>query len=105
MAFVYLISDIDRTDTYKIGLTKGKIEDRMKKLQTGNSGELMIIKYHETKHPFLIEKFLHSKYLCNSIRGEWFSITYDEVKNFNKYCEWYENIIIEMKNNPFFNKK
>lgn len=104
MAFVYLISDLDRDDTYKIGLTRGKIENRMKKLQTGNSGELMIIKYHETNYPYLIEKFLHSKFSSKSIRGEWFTISYLNVKKFNDYCNDYEKIILAMKENPFFNK-
>ena len=49
MGFVYLLGDWGKEKTYKIGVTRGKIEKRIKSLQTGNSGEIYIVDYFEKK--------------------------------------------------------
>ena len=43
--YVYLLGDFDKEGAYKIGVTRGTIERRIKKLQTGNSGEIYIVDY------------------------------------------------------------
>ena len=52
---IYFVSVIG----YKIGMTRGKIEKRIKQLQTGNSEEITLLKYHETEYPFFLENGLH----------------------------------------------
>ena len=42
MGIVYLIGDYSKNHCYKIGVTRGKLENRLKKLQTGNSGQLFV---------------------------------------------------------------
>ena len=103
--FVYLLGDIEKPGIYKIGVTRGSIARRIKKLQTGNSGEIYICKYFRTNHPFFIERQLHNKYNANNVLNEWFELNDDEFNNFEKSCEFYENLIDIMKDNPFFPKK
>lgn len=103
--FVYLLGDFEKPGIYKIGVTRGSIARRIKKLQTGNSGEIYICKYFKTEHPFFIERQLHKKYNANNIMNEWFELSDEEFKSFEKNCEFFENLIDVMKDNPFFPKK
>lgn len=103
--YVYLLCDLDRDYSYKIGVTRGKIEDRIKKLQTGNSGEIQLISFYKTDIPFFIEKHLHFKYLKKNIRNEWFDLTNEEALNFRQSCKEIEEMHEIMEDNPFFNKK
>lgn len=101
--FVYLICD-SANNLYKIGVTKGSIEKRLKELQTGNATELHIAAYHETDYPYRIEKMLHSKYTSNNVHGEWFELTAEETVSFNDVCKEKEAIIESLKDNPYFSK-
>lgn len=89
---VYLISWGDIDKEYKIGFTKRKVEDRIKSFKTGNSNTF------ESKWGTKIEAFLHRKYSCNNLSGEWFRLSEEEVKNFYKTCENQHNIF-ELINN------
>ena len=100
--YVYLICDYTRERTYKIGVTCGKIENRMKKLQTGNSGELVLIKYYQTETPYYLEKQLHQHFKTKNIMNEWFLLSDDDVKDFHKTCDRFESYKEILKNNPFF---
>lgn len=102
--FVYLLGDSDKPGIYKIGVTRGSLLRRIKKLQTGNSGEIYICKYFKTDHPFFIEKQLHKQFLSENVLNEWFKLPDEVLFNFEKICEKYENIIDAMKDNPFFPK-
>jgi hypothetical protein len=102
MAYVYLISEVDRTNNYKIGVTKKNILNRQKELQTGNSNELYINQYFETPYPFKVEKMLHRHFANKKIFNEWFELNEDDVKNFIPICKHYENICNSLKENPFF---
>lgn len=102
--FVYLLGDFEKEGFYKIGVTTGKIENRIKKLQTGNGGEIYLVKYHESDKPFFIEKFLHRTFFTNNIKNEWFFLSIEDVRNFEKYCNKGEEIIDALKENVFFNK-
>lgn len=100
---VYLLND-RINDVYKIGVTRGTAEDRIKKLQTGNANEIRLVKVHKTKYPFFIEKKLHLKFAGNNVMNEWYYLTHEDVDNFEEYCGKEENIIEAMKDNPFFTK-
>ena len=105
MAYVYLLCDSGQDNTFKIGVTKGPIEKRIKKLQTGNGSEIFLSNYYETDYPFLIEKMMHQKHFSDKKLNEWFTLDTDTVVNFKKECEEFEEIIKSLKDNPFFNKK
>lgn len=103
MPFVYLIGEINNDNTFKIGVTKHKdISKRIAELQTGNSQELYIKNYFETKYPYKLEKMLHRHYQNKNILNEWFELSNEDVKDFNNICLKYNDILNSLKDNPFF---
>ena len=102
---VYLICD-PVTELYKIGVTKNDISVRIKQLQTGNGSELHLVSIHESKYPYYIERMLHHELHGSNTVGEWFDLSDKEniIQHFKDLCIKYEDIIIKMKDNPFFEK-
>ena len=81
-SYVYFLRN-SGTEQVKIGRTKN-IDNRIKQLQTGNSGKLFYDFYIETSNSNLLEKTLHKKFSDKRIRGEWFKISQNEsllIKN------------------------
>lgn len=105
MGCVYLLGDWEKEGFFKIGVTRGDVEKRIKKLQTGNGGEIYLVNKFEYEHPFLLEKMLHNKYSSKNVLNEWFSLTPEEVINFKETCEKLVLIINSLKNNYFLSKK
>ena len=105
MGTVYLLGDSGKEGVYKIGVTTGKDENRIKKLQTGNSGEIYLVNSYETDHPFVMEKMLHTKYFADKALGEWFELSFEDIVSFTETCEKIQKSINELKENYFFNKK
>lgn len=105
MAFVYLIREISEKVKYKIGMTRGTVEKRLKQLQTGNPNELTLIDSYQTENPFYIEKMLHFKYNQKNVMNEWFDLTMDEVSSFQDDCKNFEDKIKTLKDNPFIKLK
>ena len=104
MAFVYLLGDAGQDNTFKIGVTRGKIEKRIKQLQTGNGEEIYLVNYYETDYPFFLERSLHLKYFPKQKRNEWFNLCTEDVINFKKHCQEIENNVEALKDNPFAQK-
>lgn len=102
--YVYLLGDWEKEGAYKIGVTRGSLERRIKKLQTGNSGEIYLCRYYETEYPFFLEKTLHFRFYNKKIMNEWFLLSFDDVINFKKTCKEIEDMIDDLKDNPFFKK-
>lgn len=90
--YVYLLGDSGKEGVFKIGVTRGTIERRIKKLQTGNSGEIYIVDYFQTDHPFFIEKWMHIKYGRRNVMNEWFEMDLEDMKNFKKNCQKFEDL-------------
>ena len=105
MGSVYLLGDSEKDNVYKIGVTRGDINKRIKALQTGNSGELFLEKVHETEHPFIVENILHNHLMHKKTMNEWFELELDDVVKFEEKCKSIEETIEVMKDNPFFKKK
>lgn len=101
--FVYLICD-PSTDSFKIGVTTGKLENRIKKLQTGNGTELHLVDFYETEHPFKLEKMLHNHFFSKKELNEWFSLDIKDLMSFEEICRQKETIIESLRDNPFYNK-
>ena len=103
MAWIYLIGKVDTPDRYKIGLTKAHdINERIKKLQTGNDEELFLVKSFKTDTPYKLESMLHFRYSQNQILNEWYQLSKDDVDEFLGVCEKLQNTINVLKENPFF---
>jgi len=106
MGVVYLLGENGKENIYKIGVTTGKVENRIKKLQTGNSGEIYLIDQYETEFPFVMEKQLHQKYYSDKVKGEWFMLPFEEVTKFKEECKKIDdNLKILKEHNYYFKKK
>lgn len=103
MGYIYLICDPNQ-NVYKIGVTKNLVQDRIKKLQTGNASELHIIHTIETEYPFRLETMLHNKFKDKKVHGEWYSLSQDDITNFKNICNSFIDMIDSMKQNPYFMK-
>lgn len=98
---VYLICDGEK---FKIGVTTGKIEKRLRELQTGNPNELWVSHYYETETPFRLEQMLHTKFHTTNVKNEWFDLDAYSVVHFCEICETTQKIIDCMKNNPYIKR-
>ena len=103
--YVYILGDTTKANIYKIGVTRGNVEKRIKKLQTGNSGEIFLCMKYWTKYPFFIERKLHSKFSENRIMNEWFILETEDVNQIKNIIRKEEELIEIMKDNPFFVKQ
>ena len=102
--YVYIFSDSYNEGVFKIGVTKGTLERRIKKLQTGNPSEIFVCNSYQTEIPFFIEKQLHFRFAHKREVGEWFRLTDEEVLSFKDICKEIEDICNTMKDNYFFKK-
>lgn len=100
---VYLIAD-ENNQVYKIGASRNCALKRMKQLQTGNANELKLIFKYCCNYPYRLETILHRKFSHKKVHNEWYSLSLDEVVNFEKTCQEVDNIIEVMKDNIFFAK-
>jgi hypothetical protein len=101
MGYVYLIEDI-YNNSFKIGVTKGNPQNRLKKLQTGNSCELKLKCFYECEYPYRLESMLHTHYKQECELNEWFGLS--NPNEFLDKCKEFDNIIDSLKENPYFNK-
>lgn len=104
MAYVYLLGDSGQNNTFKIGITRGAVEKRIKQLQTGNGEEIYLVDYYETEYPFFIERLLHNKFYPKQKRNEWFYLNVDDIVNFKLHCSKIEEQAEALKDNPFGKK-
>jgi hypothetical protein len=102
LGWVYLIGQRDDPNKFKVGVTKGCVDKRLKKLQTGNAEELYAYKTFETDTPFTLEKMLHRHFFGKGMVGEWFYMNEDDIKKFLDTCKMYQESINSLKENPFF---
>jgi len=109
LGYVYLVVEWDKIEKdnnpVKIGVTTGSIEKRIKKLQTGNSSELYVLKYFKSIKPFTLEKMLHLHYFKYKGIGEWFNLTDEEVMKFENICKEKEEIIKILKENEYYDTR
>lgn len=112
MRKIYLISAMDKEViaandediVYKIGVTKQKVEARLKQLQTGTDKRLDIISVFESHYPFKVERNLHNRFKSKKENREWFNLTKEDIESFQTLCQIYENNfkLLEDSFNPFF---
>ena len=102
MGYVYLIEDID-ANRYKIGVTKN-LDKRIRNLQTGNGGELKFVCAYKTNYPYRLENMLHKSLAQYRELNEWFRLPKDIVSDFHSKCWQMNQIILSLKDNPYFSK-
>lgn len=100
---VYLIAD-ENNQVYKIGASRNSALKRMKQLQTGNANELKVVTKYYCNYPYRLESMLHNWFSHKKVLNEWYSLSIDDVLNFEKTCQEVNNIIEILKDNIFFAK-
>jgi hypothetical protein len=104
MAYVYLLGDSGQDNTFKIGVTRGSVEKRIRQLQTGNGEEIYLVNFYETDYPFFIERLMHNKFYPKQKRNEWFNLDVEDVVKFRDHCKAFEDTASSLKDNPFSKK-
>lgn len=90
--FVYLIcAEFEGRRLYKIGYTRRSIEKRIKEIKTGNGSDIYLINYYKSVWGTKIESQLHKFYLSKKVNREWFDLTDEDLKSFNKKCNLIHN--------------
>lgn len=89
--YVYLIRN--NSFEYKIGMTKQNVNKRLKQLQTGNSQDLLLVKFLLVENYKKVEKSLHNHFSNKRINREWFNLNKKDVKKFEMFAKTYENSI------------
>lgn len=95
--YIYLFESYhkDHGEVYKIGLTKNEITERKRNLETGNPNNLTLIHtYPCSISPKYLEARLHKRFNFDRIKGEWFILSNEDVKDFNNNCTILENALI-----------
>lgn len=98
---VYLLGDTGREGIYKIGVTRGDVADRIRSLQTGNSGEIYMVMKYETDNPFLMENMLHRRYCGDNVRNEWFVLSDEDVVGFRRTCGEIQAVMDSLRANSW----
>lgn len=107
MGHVYLLMSTDsdgEKELFKIGITRGSIEARIKSLSTGNPNKISLIHHYDTTTYKELEKTLHRIYSSKKTTSdnEWFHLTDEEVSSFINTCKKLdENIKFLQENNHF----
>jgi hypothetical protein len=109
---IYLMC-LKNSNLYKIGISTNP-NKRLKQLQTGSPQDILIVSVFESKHPFKTEKILHNtlhskkapedfEYNFEYLKGEWFSLSAEDVIGFSDSCKKIEDTIEKLKlaGNPF----
>ena len=79
MARIYILH-AEGTSKFKIGITKGKVSNRIKSLQTANPYTLVEYFSLESKYASQVERATHRFHSTNRLNGEWFEFTPQELK-------------------------
>jgi hypothetical protein len=96
---VYLIESYhNNLIQYKIGVSKNP-KKRLKQHKTSNPNELTILYEFNSNWPFKIESSLKRMFNNNSIDGEWYNLSEEQVTNFEKICNLFENNFKAIYNN------
>lgn len=74
--FVYLLK---AGEYYKIGMTTGTVENRLRQLQTGSPQKIKVIHTFNVDDPNKLESDLHRKYASKRITGEWFKLSWWDI--------------------------
>ena len=82
--FIYLIESLE-TGQFKIGKAKN-VERRLKNLQTGNGGKLIIVEKFKSCYVNKLETYLHNIFKHEKTVGEWFTFSHGDVVKFKEIC-------------------
>ena len=82
MQYLYIIKC---NDFYKIGIAND-VEARLAQLSTGNPYTLEVVVVYDFENAEVVERAIHQKYKNLRQRGEWFSLSYNDLSDIHKIC-------------------
>lgn len=94
--YVYLLKSYNEEvgDVFKIGISRNKIEERLRNLRTGNPNEIEVIHIYQTEiKNSKLEARLHRRFKHLLVKGEWYNLTEEEVNNFVYTCQQLETAL------------
>lgn len=103
---VIYVLDLGDGETFKIGFTRGTVEQRIRSIEKGTVVMPYNIKpvmtFDVYVDVFKLEQLIHQKFECHRINGEWFSLDFIDLvdvfaigSNFGSpklYARWFEVI-------------
>jgi len=69
----------------KIGVSSN-IPDRLTILQVGSPVELELLFSVEVREAYALERYFHGEFSSQSVRGEWFTLTSEDILGIENYC-------------------
>jgi hypothetical protein len=99
---VYLLASWE-SNLFKIGITRSLTEKRRRQLKTGNGEKIEILREFKTEHFLRVEKLMHLKHANKRAEGEWFTLTDEDILNFERDCKTAHDTIQTLVDagNPF----
>ena len=82
--YIYIIH-AEKTNYYKIGISKDAPRNRIASIQTGSVFDLKFIDIRYTKQFRVLEKDLHRQYKDYNVRGEWFELVEKQINEIVNY--------------------
>lgn len=82
--YVYLVLE-EETGRHKIGVSLRNVEARITIMQSGNSSLLTLVGTIFVEDMYGHEKALHMQYADKNIRGEWYALSLENVKEILNY--------------------
>jgi len=80
---IIYVAKCERTNLFKIGMTRGKISDRMKTLKTSNPSITLFSEFKVDN--ILCEAYLHSVFAMFRVDGEWFELTDTQLNTIEQH--------------------
>ena len=104
MKSVYLIKE-EENNYFKIGISKNPLI-RIKQLQTGSAGHIILYYEYASEYASKIEKAFHRRYKTYNVNGEWFNLREEHICEFIENCSKYERNFqaLDITNTPYYNE-
>ena len=99
---VYLLK---ANNFYKIGITKNKVSNRVKGLQTGCPFKIEIFDTFETRNDLAVENALHKIFRNKGTYGEWFELLNEDIEKLYSTIDYIQNFTKENDNIFLFTKE
>ena len=99
---VYLLK---ANNFYKIGITKNKVSNRVRGLQTGCPFKIEIFDTFETRNDLAVENALHKIFRDKGTWGEWFELSNEDIEKLYSTIDYIQNFTKENDSIFLFTKE
>lgn len=82
---------------FKIGITSGSIDKRVKVLQTGCPDKIEVIHTFITNNSYIVEQEIHKAYKDKNTSGEWFELDNLDVNDIKDFMPTFDKTIMSQE--------